>query len=385
MPLTKTVSSRPFNNFIDSIQSEHTKYAYIKALEDFLKATEIPSYEAILFIEPKALQERVVDHVQSLKKRGLSWQTIRVRVAGILHFCVMNDVVLNWPKIYKFIGERKRTVADRIYTKEEIKLVYEKCDERKRVLLLLLVSTGVRVGALPDLKLKHIHKIKEYGIYRITVYAGTGSQYTTFCSPECAQVLDSYLAFRKQKGEILRSDSPLFREQFADEDANNIKPLKLHGFVKLLVTALFDAGLRKNEHDRHKRKEVMRFHGFRKYFNTMLNQAGCKPVIKELLMGHSVGLDDSYLRPSESELVHEYLKAVDLLTISEEKQLKHEVEKLKTEAADIDMMKKMHFDMKLEAEREDETVEELRDTVAGLSDQLMAVMEEVKRLKKDKI
>lgn len=364
MTLTKTIQSRPYRNFVDSIQSENTRYAYVKAMEDFLKSSELPSFEALLFVEAKSLQEKVVDHIQALKKRGLSWQTMRVRVAGIRHFCVMNDIVLNWPKIYKFIGERKRTVSDRIYTKEEIRLIYEKCDERKRVLLLLLVSSGMRIGAFPDLKIKHLSKVEEYGIYRITVYGGTNSEYVTFCSPECVHAIDSYLAFRKKKGETIKPSSPLFREQFADEDANAVKPLQLHGFVKLLVTALEDAGLRKNEHDRHKRKDVMRAHGFRKYFNTMLNQAGAKPVIKELLMGHSVGLDDSYLRPTEKELIGEYLKALELISVSEEKQLRHQVSKLQTEVSDIDTIKRAYLDVKLELEKEREARQQLYEDLA---------------------
>jgi integrase len=293
----------------------------------------------------------------------------------------MNDIVLNWPKIYKFIGERKRTVTDRIYTKEELRLIYEKCDERKRAILLLLLSSGMRIGALPDLKIKHLTKL-EQGIYRIRAYAGTDSEYLTFCSPECTQVIDSYLAFRKQKGEMVKPDSPLFREQFAEEDANNVRPLRLHGFVKLLVTAMFDAGVRKNEHNRHKRKEVMRFHGFRKYFNTMLNQAGVKPMIKEILMGHSVGLDDSYLRPSDKELVEEYLKAVDLITISQEKELRHEVAKLKTEVSDIELMKKNYLDMRLVTEQKDERVSQLEDMLGATNDVVMELKAEIERMKK---
>jgi hypothetical protein len=46
------------------------------------------------------------------------------------------------------------------------------------------------------------------------------------------------------------------------------------------------------------------------------------------------------------------LKAVDLLTISEEKYLHRQVEKLKTEISDIDTLKKMHLDTKMELEKE---------------------------------
>jgi hypothetical protein len=36
----------------------------------------------------------------------------------------------------------------------------------------------------------------------------------------------------------------------------------------------------------------------------------------ETLMGHSLGLSDSYYRPTEEEILNDYLKAVDVLTIN---------------------------------------------------------------------
>ena len=37
----------------------------------------------------------------------------------------------------------------------------------------------------------------------------------------------------------------------------------------------------------------------------------------ELLMGHSIGISDSYYRIPEKELLGDYLKSVDFLTIGE--------------------------------------------------------------------
>ncbi|MCP8304883.1 MAG: hypothetical protein H3Z50_05390 [archaeon] len=44
-----------------------------------------------------------------------------------------------------------------------------------------------------------------------------------------------------------------------------------------------------------------------------------KPANIELLMGHSIGISDSYNRPTEKELLEDYLKAVSLLTINQHK------------------------------------------------------------------
>jgi hypothetical protein len=79
-------------------------------------------------------------------------------------------------------------------------------------------------------------------------------------------------------------------------------------------------------------------------------------------MGHSVGISDSYYKPTETELLESYLKSVDALTVSQEDQLHHEVEKLKVENAEIDMMKNNYLDMKLSLEGKDEQVARLSDT-----------------------
>jgi hypothetical protein len=39
----------------------------------------------------------------------------------------------------------------------------------------------------------------------------------------------------------------------------------------------------------------------------------------EILMGHDIGLADSYYKPSEQELLEDYIKSVDLLTIHNDK------------------------------------------------------------------
>lgn len=70
-------------------------------------------------------------------------------------------------------------------------------------------------------------------------------------------------------------------------------------------------------------------------------------------MEHYIGLESSYLRPTEDELLAEYLKAVaDLLIVSEEKHLHHQVEKLKTEVSDIDALKRCILTQKMELEKE---------------------------------
>ena len=123
-------------------------------------------------------------------------------------------MILNWVKVSSYLGENTRKFKDRAYTTEEIQKLLTKCDERMRVVILILSSTGMRIGGAINLKLKHLVKIKEYGLYQITIYENTTSEYYCFTTPEATAAIDSYLAYRERYYEKLAPESPLIREQF---------------------------------------------------------------------------------------------------------------------------------------------------------------------------
>jgi len=56
----------------------------------------------------------------------------------------------------------------------------------------------------------------------------------------------------------------------------------------------------------------------------------------KMLMDHSFGESENYHKPTEQELLDEYLIAVDLLTINDEFRLRKRVEKLEIEKSEMD-------------------------------------------------
>jgi hypothetical protein len=86
-------------------------------------------------------------------------------------------------------------------------------------------------------------------------------------------------------------------------------------------------------------KQVHMWHGYRKFANNQMVKSEMNITTKEMLLGHSVGLDDRYYRPTPNDLLEEFLKAVDLLTINEENRLRKKVEVLKAERDEIEMLK----------------------------------------------
>jgi hypothetical protein len=91
----------------------------------------------------------------------------------------------------------------------------------------LLASTGIRLGALPPLKIRHRRKTKleelehhdcsckdrlqplRFNGYLLNVYEGEKEQYFTFVSEEASKWLDIYQKMRENAGEILKPNSPI--------------------------------------------------------------------------------------------------------------------------------------------------------------------------------
>ena len=333
--------------FVQSITSPYTQKLYIYHLDQYCKAVSL-DYEGLLKLEVPAAEKLAITYLMKMKEKGLSYSTRNSAMSAIKHFYMINDKELNGKKLARFLGENTKTVKDRAYTHEEIKRILDKCDERKRVLVLILSSTGMRIGGLSGLKLKHVSKVGD--IYRFIVYEHTKQEYVTYCTPECAEAIDSYLAYRKRFGENLKPDSPLLRNQFdkdgplLDKENNPInaalpRGLKYRTLQNIMFDVLQDAGLRGQgvDGDKYKRREFMANHAFRKFFRQQARRAGVDTMQIEYLLGHKVGdptagvtkLMMDYDPAEEQELLNEYNKAVDYLTINAENRLKRENKQLK--------------------------------------------------------
>lgn len=82
-----------------------------------------------------------------------------------------------------FKGEFTRKIVDRSYTYEEIRKILDVSDLRMKVIVLLMTSSGMRIGAIPLLRLRNLEKMDS--LYKIIVYEGSNSEYYTFCTREC--------------------------------------------------------------------------------------------------------------------------------------------------------------------------------------------------------
>jgi integrase len=335
-------NTRPYQNFIQSLKSEYTKHEYKKGLCRYLTHYNTTP-EQMLSLPIDDIENKLVDYLLYMKNQDLSTSFINLNFCALKHFYFMNNVRINKERIGKFLGESKKKNVDRGYLDSEIKNMLDIADLRFKVVISVLASTGMRIGPLPSLKLSHLQK--KDNVYRFTIYQNTKDEYFTFCSPEAAAYIDSYLEYRIRSGEKLTTASFLIREQF---DINDIEQIRKQGrsicinsMSNILYSLAIKSGVREINHfgkRGRERQSVPLAHGFRKFFTTQLIDSEVNPEIREMLLGHSIGLAGAYYKPTEDKMLQEYEKAIDLLTIDPANRLRKKVHKLEVERSQFDLL-----------------------------------------------
>lgn len=300
-----------------------------------------PDYDSLFFdYDVKVIQSRIIDFIIYCKNtRGLSPAAINLYTAALKKWYIQNDILtINWAKVNSYKPEFSRVVEDEAYTREQIQKMVSICDLRDKALVLLLASTGCRIGSVPKLRLKDLVPIDEYDIYQITIYKKAKQQYISYCTPEARTAIDAYISYRSQCGERLNDQSPLFRKRFnrlLPLEVSIVKPITTWVIYWALIQLLNKSGVRPTvkmtEGQRApKRTQLMISHGFRKYVISNFIRAKLEYNARERLVGHrkGLGLDQHYDRRPEEEIMAEYIKAIPFLTISREAQLEQQINEM---------------------------------------------------------
>ncbi|MDQ5870068.1 MAG: hypothetical protein M3530_10155, partial [Thermoproteota archaeon] len=246
----------------------------------------------------------VTIYITNMNARGLSHGYINLDMSAIFHFFDMNDVLLNKRKISKFVGERKKMHKDRGYTHEEIKRLADAGDFRFKALIHLLAATGVRLGSVNSLLIRHLERKGD--IYKITIYENSREEYFVFTTPGATRVLDDYLDYRRRATEVIKPDSPLFRNDFNMNSIANVRknsrPISLDSLRNVLYARLIKVGLieKSGGKDNHnpRRNLVPMSHGFRKFWMNQAVKTKIQPEIREMLLNHKIGIASAYYRPT---------------------------------------------------------------------------------------
>jgi hypothetical protein len=97
--------------------------------------------------------------IHSRDFKHLSRVSIQAECNAIFYFCERNDLVLNKKKIERFIPPDESAHDDRLYTDGEMQRIISECNKREKVIILLMLAGGVRIGTISKLKVKNLEPI----------------------------------------------------------------------------------------------------------------------------------------------------------------------------------------------------------------------------------
>ena len=317
--------------FESSLKSEATRYRYKYYLDKFKDYYKLKDYDSILTITKKQLTTMLEDYVLFLRK-NVSPNTVPTQMFAIQSFLEINDITINWKRIKRlFPAKIKLTGLNAWSTKAINKMLECAPDVRARSLIHFLASTGIRIGAIEEMKLKHLAEMPNK-CKSVLVYPDSTEEYYTFLTPEASSVLDEYFEKRRKEGEQITPDSPVFRKAYRI-GISKATTLSKNNAEFIIGRIVRNAGLRPPKEG--SRYEIQLNHGFRKRFNTILKlNKQINSNVAEKLMGHKNGLDAVYLTPTKKELFEEFQKAIVDLTISNELRLKAENMRLSKKQSD---------------------------------------------------
>jgi integrase len=363
----------PYDNFMYGLKAETSKRQYPNRLDRFLSFVGLEGSiqekcDGLFEISKnkEVLYSHLIRFINSQKVRiqtkEISEATLGNYVKTIKLFCMMNDIIINWKKISKGMPPVKSYSDDRIPTMDEIHKLLEYPDRRVKVIVLVMLSSGIRVGSWDYLQWKHVIPIETDGILVAAKLIVRNTKinnrsYYTFITPEAYFELKNWMDFREMHGETITAESWLIRDTWQKLERSrrqngglarfpnkigslSIKNMIYHAWkIQGVREMVLEPG--------KKRHDFKSTHSFRKFFETKCQNAKMNHNNIKLLMDHSLGESQNYHRPTEEELLEDYLSVIDLLTINEENRLKRKVEKLEVEktrfealAADIEMLKR---------------------------------------------
>lgn len=266
---------RSLQVFEQSLTSEVTRSNYLGRLDAFMRFLEIENYDHLIKTDPKTLQIHVEDYVIYLKKKhergAFRARSFNTYLTPIEHFFVQNDITLNFKKIRKWFPKHEKLTGQDAYSNEDIKKLLSVASLRWRAIIHFFASTGVRPGAIFDLKMKDLGFDRFEGCTQVIIYEGDNEEYYAFLTPEATLALKEYLKKREFDGEKITSESPVFRNHYKETIAwQNVKSMNISTFYASFYQLAKKAGIRKPKQERRDRHNKRLLYGFRKRFNTIL-------------------------------------------------------------------------------------------------------------------
>jgi integrase len=231
-------------------------------------------------------------------ERDLASKTVNSYFYAMRGFLRFEDIDLPADKLKNKVVRPRICIEsdDRAPTIDEVRrIVSHAPGARLKALVLILASSGIRVGEAVNLKVGNFYFDSKPTKVMVGPFTKTRQQRVTFITEEATNALRDYLG-----GRINDRNSPVFLRPDG-------QPVTKTALRKQAMRVIEKAGLlRKRTEDSYTNE--IHVHCFRKFFKTRLTNAQMPGATVEMLLGHMNQNDRSYFRATEEELADAYAK-----------------------------------------------------------------------------
>ncbi len=326
----------PIEDFISLYSANGTRSAYKAALFNFMthcynfhrekrNATpeEIARYEelAAQYVQEVKAEERDPVHdlqrfIVFLREKNMAAKTQGNNVAGVCEWMAHNKIRIerdDLKRVRRRLPKDRPVTQEEIITRETIAKILAHLDIRGRAAVLVLASSGVRIGELLLLEDRDIDLSSTPArVHLRPEITKSKEARDTFISEEAKETLIEWLRVREDYHSRARSKGAGLSLRYRDNDPRVFQTSKTN-FHYFWDRAVIKAGL--FSRDERTRLNKVRVHGLRKFFRT--NMALKIPAdVVEAFIGHADGLELAYRRFTIEQLSEQYERGMEMVTIN---------------------------------------------------------------------
>ena len=261
---------------------------------------------------PKRRGQELIDKMILENAVNAAFNTYIYSLRALLRAYDIDYKSIEW----KYPRNKARVYRDRLPTLEELKYILDKASLKQKVVVLLLISSGMRQSTMKTIKLRDFAYDDENQILRINAYSSKSRHsYTTFATKEFWDTFLHWLGELKTTHKIGQDDC-IFKKYYFCRNGivNEVSDYHWSHMMSDEINArIFDKcdALKRQDGD-------VKFsaHTLRKFFKTACVNSGMKELYSEAMMGHKTSIQQIYFTPTEDDMMKEYKKAAPKLTIT---------------------------------------------------------------------
>ncbi len=276
--------------------SGNTRNGYVRALRRFCEFSGKNPSELIRQrdLELKqadpngrtGIRDLILDFRAYLEKEEYSGNSINTfdgTVRGFFTAVLGNGAMIN---VKNYRNAQVRRKKDLVPTLEELRKILDVCSIEEKFRIIFLAQTGMRISDALAMKIGDVQRELDLGKIPLAITylpekdREVIGERITFLASDGVEILKAYLRWRKDLGEKIKGDSPLFVSR-TKRGSSTIHSEKINEMIHAIAKK---AGLNGTWP-----YGVLRAHSFRKFFITQMTNHGVQDKVADFFVGHAIG------------------------------------------------------------------------------------------------